>query len=57
MTSDRPTPIGEFHYRDTIEAPPPGYDIDAPGEDTDRVGCVLPGDMIVPATSNSASGR
>ena len=30
MTSDRPTPIGEHHYRDTVNAPPPDFDDDRP---------------------------
>ncbi len=40
--SDRPTPVGECHYRDTIEAPPPdGCDLD---ERSERE-TMLPGEM------------
>ena len=51
--SDRPTPIGEFHYRDTIEAPPPGYDIDAPGEDTGHSKTILPAATMWPESETT----
>jgi len=41
MTSDRPTPIGEHHYRDTVSAPPPDFDDDRPATLPPESGVVI----------------